>query len=221
MAKVLLVEDDADISLPLGRALVREGHEVEIVADGLAAESAAPGAELIILDLGLPGKDGLRVCRTIRESGIQTPIIILSARTGELDLVLGLDAGADDYVTKPFRVSELMARIRAALRRLDQPGLLQVGRLSVDVGSRSAAYEQQDLALTPKEFDLLAMLVRHAPVVVSREQILKEVWNTDWFGAAKTVDMHISTLRRKLADAGAPRDLIATVRGAGFRFTRQ
>jgi DNA-binding response OmpR family regulator len=216
-----LVEDDEAIASPLVRALQREKHEVTLVDNGLAVSALAEGTDVIILDLGLPGKDGLNVCRELRAAKIDVPIVMLSARAEEIDLIIGLDAGADDYVTKPFRTSELMARVRAALRRRSAPGTsITVGDLTVDAGIRAASYAGEVLALTPKEFDLLFAMAQHFPNIISRDQLLKEVWQTDWIGASKTIDMHISTLRRKLAEAGANKDVIATVRGSGFRLTK-
>jgi DNA-binding response OmpR family regulator len=146
---------------------------------------------------------------------------MLSARAEEIDLIIGLDAGADDYVTKPFRTSELMARVRAALRRrAGTNSVLTIGELTVDTGTREAFFAGELLPLTPKEFDLLAATAQQFPNVISRDQLLKAVWQTEWLGASKTIDMHISTLRRKLTDAGASKDLIATVRGSGFRLTK-
>lgn len=220
MAKILLAEDDPGIAEPLVRALQREGYEVDHVTDGLAVEAAIAGCDLLVLDLGLPKRDGLDVCRQLRAHDPDLPIIILSARADVLDLIIGLDAGADDYVTKPFRTSELQARIRAALRRRQKPTLQAVGQLVLDPTTHEVTFAERPIGLTPKEFALLEQLMRKSPAVVSREELLKEVWETDWQGASKTIDMHISTLRRKLTEAGARRDLITTVRGVGFRCTR-
>lgn len=220
MAKILLAEDDLGIAQPLIRALAREGYDVEHVTDGLAVADAAAGCDLLVLDLGLPNRDGLDVCRQLRAQDAELPIIILSARSDVLDLIMGLDAGADDYVTKPFRTSELLARIRAALRRRLKPTLQAVGQLLLDPTTHEVTFADRPLTLTPKEFALLEALMRKSPTVVSREELLREVWETDWLGGSKTIDMHISSLRRKLTDAGARRDLIATVRGIGFRCTR-
>ena len=219
MARILLVEDDVDISAPLIRALNREGHEVSHVINGLDAPRASESCDVVILDLGLPGMDGLDVCRHIRASGNTVPIIFLSARAEELDLVLGLDAGADDYVTKPFRTSELLARIRAALRRSSIANVLVVSKLTIDTASHEVHFGDVQLVLTPKEYEVLLLLVRNSPNVVTRERMLREVWRTDWYGASKTVDMHISTLRKKLEISGANKDMISTVRSVGFRIT--
>lgn len=220
MAKILLAEDDVDIATPLTRALQREGHDVLHVVDGRDAEKFADAADMLILDLGLPGKDGLDVCRNLRAHGNLLPILMLSARADELDLVIGLDAGADDYVAKPFRSAELMARIRAGLRRLEKPNAITLGHLVLETDERRVYFGDTEILLTPKEYELLLLLASKSPAVVSREEILRVVWQTDWFGAQKTVDMHISTIRKKLQAAGANRDVISTVRGIGFRATR-
>jgi len=214
---VLLVEDDRDIAEPLARALTREGYDVTAAGDGRVAlnEVLDCPPDLIILDIGLPGMDGLDVCRHVRDVRPHVPILMLTARDGELETVAGLDAGADDYVTKPFRLSELLARIRAMLRR-SAPPELTAGDVRVDDASRRAWRGERELDLSPKEFDLLAMLVRDAGKVVTRERIMDEVWDVNWFGSTKTLDMHMSWLRRKLGDP----PLIATVRRVGFRFER-
>ncbi|WP_028063918.1 response regulator transcription factor [Solirubrobacter soli] len=217
MTRVLLVEDDHDIAEPLARALGREGYEVSSAGDGRVALQQVLDAppDLIILDIGLPGMDGLDVCRHVREVRPQVPILMLTARDGELETVAGLDAGADDYVTKPFRLSELLARIRAMLRRTAPPELL-ASDVRIDEASRQAWRGDRLLDLSPKEFDLLALLVREAGTVVTRERIMDEVWDVNWFGSTKTLDMHMSWLRKKLGDP----PLIATVRRVGFRFER-
>src|SRR4051794_16863154 len=163
---LLLVEDDVAIAEPLKRALEREGHEVEWVTDGPAAAQRGSAGEhdLVILDLGLPGLDGLEVCRRIRQSAPDLPVMMLTARGEELDAVVGLDAGADDYVAKPFRAGELLARVRARLRRAAGPEVLVAGEVRVDPASRRASVDGRELDLTPKEFDLLALLVREAGV---------------------------------------------------------
>ena len=217
MTRVLLVEDDRDIAEPLARALTREGYDVTAAGDGRVAlnEVLDCPPDLIILDIGLPGMDGLDVCRHVRDVRPHVPILMLTARDGELETVAGLDAGADDYVTKPFRLSELLARIRAMLRR-SAPPEVTAGGVRVDDASRRAWRGERELDLSPKEFDLLAMLVRDAGKVVTRERIMDEVWDVNWFGSTKTLDMHMSWLRRKLGDP----PLIATVRRVGFRFER-
>jgi DNA-binding response OmpR family regulator len=220
MTRVLLAEDDASIAEPLARALRREGYEVDVRSDGPSAlEGAVDGVDLIVLDLGLPGMDGLDVCRELRAQGSDVPVLVLTARADEVDTVVGLDAGADDYVTKPFRLAELLARARALLRRgghEPEPS----ARVRIDAEARQAFLDDEELQLTAKEFDLLRVLVREAGRVVPREQLMREVWDADWYGSTKTLDMHVSWLRRKLGDeAGQPR-FIATVRGVGFRFER-
>jgi DNA-binding response OmpR family regulator len=215
--RVLLVEDDHDIAEPLARALTREGYDVIAAGDGPTALQLVLDTppNLIILDIGLPGMDGLEVCRHVREVRPQVPILMLTARDGELETVAGLDAGADDYVTKPFRLSELLARVRAMLRRSAPPEVV-ASDVRVDEASRQAWRDERRMDLSPKEFDLLALLVREAGTVVTRERIMEEVWDVNWFGSTKTLDMHMSWLRRKL---GEP-PLIATVRRVGFRFER-
>ena len=217
MTRVLLVEDDRDIAEPLARALTREGYDVTAAGDGRVAlnEVLDCPPDLIILDIGLPGMDGLDVCRHVRDVRPHIPILMLTARDGELETVAGLDAGADDYVTKPFRLSELLARIRAMLRR-SAPPELTAGDVRVDDASRRAWRGERELDLSPKEFDLLALLVREAGIVVTRERIMDEVWDVNWFGSTKTLDMHMSWLRKKLGDPPP----IATVRRVGFRFER-
>lgn len=221
MSRVLVAEDDPDISEPLVRALSREGYDVTLVTDGPAALSSALGGQtdLLVLDLGLPGMDGLDVCRSLRGVGSDLPVLVLTARTSVPDLVVGLDAGADDYVAKPFRLAELLARVRAQLRRGHGPGseALIVGEISIDTPSRRVWVGDEEAALTPKEYELLLMIMRRAGTVVGRDELMREVWQTEWLGATKTLDMHISTLRRKLGDAGSR---ITTVRGVGFRLDR-
>ena len=219
MTKVVLAEDDAAIAEPLARALGREGYEVDVCTDGPAAlSSARSGADLLLLDLGLPGMDGLDVCRELRRDGNGLPVLVLTARAEEVDTVVGLDAGADDYVTKPFRLAELLARVRALLRRgVAEPADNGKG-VRVDAEARRAWVDEEELHLTAKEFDLLRVLVREAGRVVSRDEIMREVWDSGWFGSSKTLDMHISWLRRKLGDSATSPRYICTVRGVGFRF---
>jgi DNA-binding response OmpR family regulator len=218
---VLLAEDDPAIAEPLSRALHREGYTVQVVVDGPSALEAANagGADLLVLDLGLPGMDGLEVCRRLRSAGRGLPVLMLTARADEVDFVVGLDAGADDYVAKPFRLAELMARIRALLRRRS-PETLEFGGVRMDLGARLVTVDGAEIQLANKEFELLRVLMQHAGHVVTREEILFEVWNGPELKNSKTLDMHMSWLRRKLGD-GSPRSAerrIATVRGVGFRF---
>jgi DNA-binding response OmpR family regulator len=212
MARIVLVEDDPTISEPLTRALSREGYDVSWHGTGQGGVDAAASADLVILDLGLPDIDGVDVARRIRDKGITVPILMLTARADEVDLVVGLDAGADDYVTKPFRLAELLARVRALLRRRSESepaSDLDVGGVRIDVAGHRAFLEDRELQLSGKEFDLLHVLVAHAGQVVSREHLMRE---------SKTLDMHVSWLRRKLGDDAAKPRFITTVRGMGFRF---
>jgi DNA-binding response OmpR family regulator len=221
MTRVLLAEDDPAISEPLARALRREGYDVDVRADGRAAlDAATENPDLVVLDLGLPHVDGLEVCRRIRAEGRSVPVLILTARADEVDTVVGLDAGADDYVTKPFRLAELLARVRALLRRNPADAAPSNELVRIDPEGRRAWFKDEELQLTAKEFDLLRVLVREQGKVVSREQLMREIWETAWFGSTKTLDMHISVLRRKLGDDAAQPRYIATVRGVGFRFER-
>jgi DNA-binding response OmpR family regulator len=222
MTRVLLAEDDEAIAEPLARALRREGYDVEVRADGPGALEAATTTEvdLVVLDLGLPGMDGLEVCRRVRADGVTAPVLILTARADEVDTVVGLDAGADDYVTKPFRLAELLARARALLRRGggEAPGAAHGVRIDID--SHRAWVGDRELSLTAKEFDLLRVLLRDAGKVVTRDQLMREVWEASWWGSTKTLDMHVSWLRKKLGDDASNPRFISTVRGVGFRFER-
>lgn len=222
MTRVLLVEDDPGISEPLARALRREGYEVDVREDGYAAlEAARDNPDLVVLDLGLPHLDGLEVCRRLRADGRTVPVLILTARAEEVDTVVGLDAGADDYVNKPFRMAELLARMRALLRRTpDGAQPPEDADVRIDAEGRRVWFHGEELVLTAKEFDLLRVLLRERGRVVTREQLMREVWDTEWFGSTKTLDMHISVLRRKLGDDVTQPRHISTVRGMGFRFER-
>jgi DNA-binding response OmpR family regulator len=221
MTSVLLAEDDPAISEPLARALRREGYDVDVASDGPGTLEAAKagGVDLIVLDIGLPKLDGLEVCRRIRSSGQSVPVLILTARADEVDTVIGLDAGADDYVTKPFRLAELLARVRALLRRGASENKVVQG-VRVDTDARRAWIGDSEIELTSKEFDLLALLVAEAGKVVTREQIMRQVWDSKWWGSTKTLDMHVSWLRRKLGDDAHSPQYITTVRGVGFRFEK-
>ena len=214
MPRLLLAEDDPDISEPLARALRHEGYEVTEAADGGTALGSAieDPPDVLVLDVGLPVMDGFEVCRAVRELHPRLPILMLTAKDGELDTVAGLDAGADDYVTKPFRLAELLARLRALLRHAG-PDVLISGRLKVDGAARRAFIDDAEINLTPKEFDLLALFTSHPGQAVRREQIMDEVWDPNWFGSTKTLDVHIAALRRKLGEAAT----IEAVRGIGYR----
>ncbi len=220
MARIVLVEDDPTISDPLTRALSREGYDVQWCGTGKEGVAASNNADLVILDLGLPDMDGVDVARSIRDAGVVVPILMLTARADEVDLVVGLDAGADDYVTKPFRLAELLARVRALLRRRSGrgDGDVTVNDVRIDVAGHRAYLGGDELHLSGKEFDLLWALVSSAGTVVSREQLMRGVWGADDSAPSKTLDMHISWLRRKLGDDAAEPRFITTVRGMGFRF---
>ena len=221
VTRVLLAEDDPTISEPLARALRREGYVVTVAEDGRAALREALADEphdLLVLDLGLPVMDGVEVCRKVRESGSTMPVLMLTARTEEIDTVVGLDAGADDYVTKPFRLGELMARVRALLRRGPGAPPERTGAaLRMDIEARRVFLHDREVRLTTKEFELLRVLMREEGRVVSRDVLMREVWDT-WFGSTKTLDMHVSVLRRKIGDDAQDPRHIVTVRGVGFRF---
>ena len=216
---ILLVEDEESITTPLAEALERDGFCAEVahtVAEGLAkGRSSRP--DLVLLDIGLPDGSGLDVCRELRASS-NVPIIILSARGDEADRVVGLELGADDYVVKPFSAREVIARIRAVLRRTAAPaqaaeGPIEIGGVRLDPARRTVSVDGAPVDLARKEFDLLALLMGEAGSVVKRERLIDEVWDVNWFGSTKTLDVHVSALRKKLAP-----ELIHTVRGVGFRF---
>lgn len=216
--KILVVEDEDAIAEPLAEGLRREGFDVERVSTGGEA-LAAPEPDLVLLDLRLPDIDGYTVCRQLRARS-DVPIIVVTAKGEEIDRVVGLEVGADDYVVKPFGLRELVARIRAVMRRArndggdsDDRAPLRVGALELDLRARRVRLDGQELQLTAKELDLLALLARDAGAVVPRTRILEEVWHTTWHGSSKTVDVHVASLRKKLGD---PR-WIETIRGIGHR----
>ena len=212
--RLLIVEDEDAIADPLAEGLRREGFAVERVSTGEAA-LAAPEPDLVLLDVGLPDLDGLTVARKLRRRS-EVPIIIVTAKGEEIDRVVGLELGADDYIVKPFGFRELLARIRAVTRRTHErsaPRRARIGALELDVRGRRARLEGRELELTPKEFDLLTLLARDPGAVVSRSEILQEVWQTTWYGSAKTIDVHVAGLRKKLGDP----TWIETVRGVGLR----
>jgi DNA-binding response OmpR family regulator len=218
--RLLVVEDEAAIMDPLVEGLEREGFAVTAARTGRAALDSTEGIELVLLDLGLPDVDGADVCRLLRARS-EVPIIVLTARGAELDRVLLLELGADDYVVKPFGFRELVARIRAVRRRAEKsvdasPGhatATVVGALTIDHRTRRVLIDNNEINLTPKEFDLLARLAEDPGAAVRREQIIEEVWDEHWWGPTKTLDVHIASLRKKLGDP----TWISTVRGVGYR----
>ncbi len=215
--RVLIVEDDEAIAVPLGRGLEREGLDVHRVATGQEALDRAGGDafDVVLLDLGLPDQDGFDVCRELR-SRSDVPIIVVSARSEEVDRVVGLELGADDYMAKPFGFRELLARIRAVTRRRAPRAdatVTDLGPLCIDRRTRRVTIDDVELSLTPKEFDLLAFLAEDSGAVRNRQQLLEEVWDPHWYGPTKTLDVHVATLRKKLGDPS----WIETVRGVGFR----
>jgi two-component system, OmpR family, response regulator RegX3 len=222
--RVLFVEDEASISGPFSSALAREGFD-PVVVPTLArarAEAVRRPPDLVLLDLMLPDGDGRDLARELRAAS-DVPIIILTARGTELERVVGLELGADDYVVKPFSGAELIARMRAVLRRArppaPRPGTVEIGQVRVDVPARRVWRDGDEVRLSRKEFDLLAELVTHAGQVVRREDLIARVWDENWFGSTKTLDVHVGWLRNKLGDDAADPQLVHTVRGVGFRFT--
>ena len=213
--QVLLVEDDDSIAEPLAEGLRREGLDVVRASTGAEA-LAADTPDLVLLDLRLPDIDGFTVCRELRARS-EVPIIVVSARGEEVDRVVGLELGADDYVVKPFGLRELVARIRAVMRRSggrpDTADEIVAGAVRIDLRAHRVTVRGTEVQLTAKEFDLLTVLARDAGAIVDRERILREVWQTTWYGSSKTVDVHVAALRRKLGDPA----LIETVRGIGLR----
>jgi two-component system, OmpR family, response regulator RegX3 len=227
---ILMVEDEESITVPLAEALAREGFDTEVA--GTAAEAlelaGSVGPDLVLLDVMLPDGSGYDVCRELRSQS-RVPIIMLTARGEETDKVVGLELGADDYIVKPFSAREVAARIRAVLRRAGDiaaaapanaaAAALQVGDLRLDPSKRSATLDGDELDLTRKEFELLELLMREAGSVITRERLIDEVWDVNWFGSTKTLDVHVSGLRRKLGDDPSSPRYLHTVRGVGFRFS--
>ena len=224
MATVLIVEDDEGIAMPLVRTLGREGYDVERVSEGSSAvaKALAGRVDLMILDLGLPDIDGLEVCRQVRAGGYDGGVLILTARGGELDRVVGLDVGADDYMSKPFGLAELLARTRALLRRsggAQQPAEVTpttTPGLRIDTQARRVWSGPAEVPLTTNEFDVLALLSEDRGAVVTRERLMDEVWDSNWYGSTKTLDVTVGRLRQKLEESDAPARVV-TVRGVGFR----
>jgi two-component system, OmpR family, response regulator RegX3 len=228
--RVLFVEDESSISDPFSKALAREGFEPVVARTAARALELAGEGDfaIVLLDLTLPDGDGRDVCRALRRQS-SVPILMLTARGTEADRIVGLELGADDYVVKPFSGAEVIARIRAILRRSAAaagpddgeapPEPVTIGELEVDVAARRVRLAGEELVLSRKEFDLLAELVRHAGRVVTREQLMARVWDENWFGSTKTLDVHVRWLRQKLGDDPAQPCYLHTVRGVGFRFT--
>jgi len=233
--KILIVEDELTLQETLAYNLKRQGYEVEVAGDGEAALATARMSRpnLIVLDIMLPGIDGFEVCRILRQE-MNTPVLMLTARDDEIDRVVGLEVGADDYMTKPFSMRELVARVKAMLRRVrlvreevsaekstdagSSPQLLVFDNLTIDLNRREVRLQGQPLSLKPKEYELLLFLAQHRGQVLSREYILQRVWGWDYIGDSRTVDVHIRWLREKIeTDSGSP-SRIVTVRGAGYRF---
>lgn len=224
MTRVLLAEDDPEISEPLARALRREGYDVDVRADGhQALEGAQRNPDVVVLDIGLPHLDGLEVCRRLRRAGNRVPVLILTAKADEVDTVVGLDAGADDYVVKPFAPPILLARLAALGRRLHAAhpprtsAVTAWNDIAIDQSARRATVHGKPLSLTPTELAVLARLCAEPNMVLSRKQLLEEVFGTTHDGYARNVDCHITRLRRKLEAAGLVPAPIHTVHGAGYR----
>ncbi|MFD2027783.1 response regulator [Promicromonospora aerolata] len=226
MTRILVVEDEESYRDPLTYQLTREGFEVVEAADGNSALAAydAEGADLVLLDLMLPGLSGTEVCRELRARG-DVPVIMLTAKDSEIDKVVGLELGADDYVTKPYSYRELLARVRAVLRRRqpndsaeqDEDGVLEVGPVRMDVERHTVAVSGEGVALPLKEFDLLELLMRNAGRVLTRGQLIDRVWGADYVGDTKTLDVHVKRIRSKIEpDPGTPKYLL-TVRGLGYK----
>lgn len=225
MTHILLVEDEAALSEPLAFLLKREGYDVTVAEDGPTAlsEFDRVGADLILLDLMLPGIPGTEVCREIRVRS-SVPIIMLTAKDSEVDIVVGLELGADDYVTKPYSTRELLARIRAVLRRrvesdeLEEDGILEAGSVRMDVDRHTVAVGGSEIPMPLKEFELLELLLRNAGRVLTRGQLIDRVWGSDYFGDTKTLDVHIKRIRSRIEDNPSDPSMLVTVRGLGYRF---
>ena len=227
MARLLLVEDDETIGQALRTSLTAHGHEVRWESTGHRASRAAQAEpfDLVLLDLGLPDLDGVAVCRELRKAQCNAVIVILTARDEEMDVIIGLEAGADDYLTKPIRLAELHARIRAHLRRVDSAGRPEpsgraaLGDVVIDTASRRVTLAGTELPLRAKEYELLARLAAQPGVAVSRDTLMADVWDENWFGSTKTLDVHVAALRRQLAQGtdGAVVPKIVTLRGHGYR----
>jgi len=225
VTRILIVEDEPSLSEPLAFLLRKEGYDIEVTEDGRAALAAfdRAGADLVLLDLMLPGLSGTEVCRELRTRS-SVPIIMLTAKDSEVDIVVGLELGADDYVTKPYSSRELLARIRAVLRRRtevdegDDHGVVEVGTVRMDTERHAVAVRGAEVAMPLKEFELLELLMRNAGRVLTRGQLIDRVWGSDYFGDTKTLDVHIKRIRSKIEDEPSEPKLLLTVRGLGYRF---
>jgi len=224
MTKILIVEDESSLSEPLAYLLDREGYETVIAADGNVAVSEfdRAGADIILLDLMLPGLSGTEVCREIRTRS-SVPIIMLTAKDSEVDIVVGLELGADDYVTKPYSTRELLARIRAVMRRRvedeqEDQAVLEVGSVRMDVERHTVSVDGKETAMPLKEFELLELLLRNSGRVLTRGQLIDRVWGADYFGDTKTLDVHIKRIRSKIEKKPSEPTMLVTVRGLGYRF---
>ena len=224
MTRILIVEDEPSLSEPLAYLLGREGYETTIVADGIAAvaEFERNGSDLVLLDLMLPGMPGTEVCKEIRTRSA-VPIIMLTAKDSEVDIVVGLELGADDYVTKPYSTRELLARIRAVLRRKTEPEtendtVLEAGDVRMDIERHTVSVSGADVAMPLKEFELLELLLRNAGRVLTRGQLIDRIWGADYFGDTKTLDVHIKRIRSRIEKVPSEPTMLVTVRGLGYRF---
>lgn len=223
MARLLVVEDDQTIGQVLRDTLAQHGHDVRWQQAGHDAvrDAAANTFDLALVDLGLPDLDGTEVCRRLREIQPGCVLVILTARTEEMDVIVGLEAGADDYLTKPVRLAELHARIRAHLRRESASDeahpTVEIGQLRIAPDARRVTVAGKEISLRAKEFDLLFRLASAPGVVVRRETLMADVWDAQWFGSTKTLDVHVAAIRRKLAEGGGRAPEIATIRGVGYR----
>jgi len=224
MTMILIVEDEPSLSEPLAYLLEREGYETAIAADGLTAvsEFERNGADLVLLDLMLPGLSGTEVCREIRARST-VPIIMLTAKDSEIDIVVGLELGADDYVTKPYSTRELLARIRAVMRRRietedDGEATLEAGSVRMDIERHTVSVGGNEIAMPLKEFELLELLLRNSGRVLTRGQLIDRVWGADYFGDTKTLDVHIKRIRSRIEATPSEPTMLVTVRGLGYRF---
>ncbi|MCE4026629.1 response regulator transcription factor [Microbacterium sp. Au-Mic1] len=225
MTRILLVEDEPDLADPLAYLLRREGYEVEIAEDGPTALALfrEGGADIVLLDLMLPGMPGTEVCRQIRTASA-VPIIMLTAKDSEVDIVVGLELGADDYITKPYSSRELLARMRAVLRRVVQAEedvderILEGGRVTVDIDRHTVAVDGEVINMPLKEFELLEVLMRNSGRVLTRGQLIDRVWGSDYFGDTKTLDVHIKRIRSRIEQNPSEPVMLVTVRGLGYRF---